>query len=205
MPLTRLSSADTNLPNRDGEEIIVIDSSLRNIKVPNSLKNIGVAGDHKAESVFFQIPRYFDGIDLANHSCVIRYINAGNEYGEYKVTEQAMDDDFIVLGWQLTNYVTRYSGVVKFTVQFETKDLSGTEYQWQTVPAQFNILAALPVAETITSKDDSLYRQVIDELDAIRYRLDKLDGFDALKDQVELNTLKIQYLEDNVVYTLKNI
>lgn len=192
------------LPNKEGEEIIVIDSNLRNIAIPTSLKKIGVAGDHNCESIFFQIPRYFDGNDLAQHQSLIRYINAGKEYGEYKITDMAVDDDFIILGWRLTNQVTRYAGMINFTVQFETVGYNGVTYQWQTVPAQLFIMAALPVESTITEKDDSLYRNLVTRIEELEARIVTLDDLDDWKEHVDNNTTRIKYLEDNVVYALFN-
>lgn len=209
---TNLSYKDTNLPNDANEEIIVVDSGLRNIIVPQSLKTVGVAGDHKAEALFFQMPRYFDGNDLSNHSALIRFINAGNEYGEYQITSKAIDDDFIILGWQVSNYVTRYSGTVNFTVQFETVDANGIEYQWQTVPAQLTVLAGLKIEATITDKDDSLFRKLSDQVEALQEKMNSLPSaselnktFETLNESINNLEKRITYLENNVVYTVKEV
>ena len=61
----------------DTEPIIQIESDLRHITIPKELYNIAVTGDHLSETIYFQIPRYFDGEDLSGHDCLIRYINAG--------------------------------------------------------------------------------------------------------------------------------
>lgn len=209
---TELSDKDTNLPNDTKEEIIVVDSGLRNIIVPQTLKTVGVAGDHKAEALFFQIPRYFDGNDLSTHNALIRFINAGNEYGEYQITSKAIDDDFIVLGWQVSNYVTRYSGTVNFTVQFETADSNGIEYQWQTVPAQLIVLPGLKIEATITDKDDSLFRKLSVQVQMLQEKMNSLPNASELNKTIEslydsINKLKnkISYLENNVVYTIKEV
>lgn len=206
---TNLSYKDTTLPNDDNEEIIVIDSGLRHIKLPESLKTIGVTGDQNCETVFFQIPRYFDGIDLSNHKCLIRYINAGKEYGEYYVEDLAIDDNFIVFGWQVSNYVTRYHGTVNFTVQFETVDINGVSYQWQTVPNQLTVLSALNIESTITDKDETLFRKLSNQVEYLQDKctqletqIDKINN--KIKDYDELNK-RVEYLENNVVYTLSEI
>ncbi len=209
---TELSYKDTNLPNDTKEEIIVVDSGLRNIIIPQTLKTVGVAGDHKAEALFFQIPRYFDGNDLSTHSALIRFINAGNEYGEYQITSKAIDDDFIILGWQVSNYVTRYSGTVNFTVLFETVDSNGIEYQWQTVPAQLIVLPGLKIEATITDKDDSLFRKLSVQVQTLQEKMNSLPNASELNKTIEslnysIDKLKnkISYLENNVVYTVKEV
>lgn len=202
---TALSYKDTRLTNEEDEEIIKVESDLRTIIVPESLKVIGVAGDHRAESIFFQIPRYFDGQDLSEHNCLIRYINAGNEYGEYPIADKAVDEKYIILGWQITNLVTRYAGTINFTIQFETIDYNGVEYQWQTIPATLTVLPGLNVEKTITEKDDSLFRNLSSRVQYIEERLNKLSDYESKKIEIDDIQNRLKYLEDNVVYTLSNV
>ena len=60
----------------DTEPVIEIDSDLRKITVPSELYDIGVVGDHLCEVIYFRCPRYFDGKDLSENDCIIKYINA---------------------------------------------------------------------------------------------------------------------------------
>ena len=187
------------------EPALTIDSNLRKITVPQQLYNIGVAGDHLCEEIFFECPRYFDGNDLSEHDCIIRFINAGKEYGESNITNMTVNEDSLVFGWKLDNYVTRYSGVISFTVQFETaKD--GIQYQWQTTPAQLNILAGLNIEQTITEKDDVLFRTLSNQVNDLQKSVEQLkiqvSMIDSLKSQVDKLSADVKYLQENVVYTL---
>lgn len=206
---TNLSYKDTSLKNDNEEEIIVVDSGLRNIIVPQSLKTVGVAGDQYCEALFFQVPRYFDGNDLSKHNPLVRFINAGNEYGEYPITDIAVDENFIVLGWSVSNYVTRYAGTVNFTIQFDTVTENGVKYQWQTVPAQLTVLAGLKIESTITDKDDTLFRKLSTQVQILQDKVIVLEAkvMQLENKNVELDILKdkVNYMEDHVVYTVDTV
>ena len=198
-------SAVTLIAQDNDEPTLTIDSNLRKITVPQQLYNIGVAGDHLCEEIFFECPRYFDGNDLSEHDCVVRYVNAGKEYGEFNVTNMIVNDDSLLFGWKIDNYVTRYSGVINFTVQFNTV-LDGIKYQWQTTPAQLNILAGLNIEQTITEKDDILFRTLSNQVNDLQKSVEQLkiqvSMIDSLKSQVDKLSADVKYLQENVVYTL---
>lgn len=192
----------------EDEPVIEIDSDLRHITIPDELYNIGVAGDHHCETIYFRIPRYFDGADLSSHDCIIRFINAGNEYGEENVCNVEIFDEYIKFGWLIDRRATRYSGVIEFTVQFETID----DYQWQTVPAKLNILAGLNIEATITDRDDILFRSISNQIYDIQNLLDSLSIktntdsslLSSLIDRVTALENEVSYLKNNVVYVLND-
>jgi len=189
----------------DIEPIIQINSDLRQIDIPSELYNIAVSGDHLSETIYFNVPRYFDGEDLSEHNCLIRYINAGGEYGESDICNIEVNATNIKFGWAIDNMVTRYTGIIKFTVQFETVK-NGIEYQWQTTPAELHILAGLNIESTITNKDDVLFRSLTIQIQNIQRILNsikvEIDKISSLESQVEKLTQDINYLKENVVYTL---
>lgn len=202
IPLNNAYALSPMMLNSDIEPIIQIDSDLRQINIPPELYNIAVSGDHLSETIFFNVPRYFDGKDLSEHDCLIRYINAGGEYGESDVCDVEVNATNIKFGWAIDNMVTRYTGIIKFTVQFETVN----EYQWQTTPAELHILAGLNIENTITNKDDVLFRSLITQIQNLQRTLNSIqievDKISSLESQVKKLTQDINYLKENVVYTL---
>lgn len=192
----------------ENEPVIEINADLRHITIPEELKDIAVTGDHLCETIYFSCPRYFDGEDLSNHSCIIRYINAGNEYGECDVVDITTENDRIKFGWSIDNKATRYSGIIKFTVQFETISDS-VEYQWQTTPAELNILPGLNIESTITDQDDVLFRSLTRRISALEEKVTEFDiTIQAIENLIhQINQLQkdVDYLKENVVYTLSDL
>lgn len=187
----------------DTEPIIEIDANLRKITVPQELYNIGVAGDCCAETVYFSCPRYFDGEDLSLHTCIIRCINAKKEYFEDETIEMNVNENNLHFGWKIDERATRYSGVINFTVQFEGTN-NGCDYQWQTTPAQLNILAGLNIEETITEKDNTLFRTLSNQVQLLQSKVDSLtlqvENLTVTKKQLDKLILDFENLENNVVY-----
>lgn len=203
--INTLSDISLMSVNPDTEPVIQINADLRTIVIPDELKDIAVAGDHLSETIYFSCPRYFDGNDLSEHKCIIRYINAGNEYGESDVTDLVPESDSIKFGWALDNYVTRYSGTIYFTVQFETVQ-DTIKYQWQTTPAELHILAGLDIELSITDQDDVLFRTLTNQLQLLQEKVAQLENeistFPSILQQLEALQNDVNYLKENVVYTL---
>ena len=185
------NNPSSRMLNPNTEPVIEINSDLRKITIPKELYNIAVVGDHQAETIFFNCPRYFDGKDLYEHKCIIRCINAGNEYFEIDVVEMTATSDYLRFGWTLDNCVTRYSGIINFTVQFETVD-SKVNYQWQTTVSTLNILPALNIEDTITEKEETLFRNLSNQVQELASSVELLqeNNLDIEND--------IQYLKDNI-------
>lgn len=194
------------------EPVITIDSDTRQISIPKELYNVGVTGDHVCETIYFKLPRYFDGKDLSEHTCVIRFINAGSEYGETDkndIVDLTIDDEFITFGWKIDNRVTRYKGIIEFTVQFETKNNNIIEYQWQTTPAQLNILAGLNIEKTITEKDDILFRSLTNQIDSLQDQVkdleNRLASAELFINKINQLSKDVDYIKENVVYVLDEV
>lgn len=181
------SSAVENTPSLmmlvpETEPVIEIDSDLRKITVPEELYNASVCGDHFAETLYFVCPRYFDGKDLSQHRCIIKCINAGNEYYEFDAVDMTQNDETLHFGWELNNRATSYSGIIKFSVQFETIN-DTVQYQWQTTPAYLNILDGLSIETTITEKDTALFREITSKIQSLQNQVDVLNSNSPISDE----------------------
>ena len=95
------------------EEHIVIDSN-RNIYVPEALRRIAVQYDHNIETVTFDCPRYWDGIDMSGMKAYINYRRSDGELGQYHA--------------EITNDEQWYM----------CQQVSGTEYEPSSSPIDFS-------------------------------------------------------------------
>lgn len=168
------------------------------------MRNICVAGDHLSETVYFKIPRHFDGKDLSIHSCVIRYFNAGGEYGECDAIDITTETDYISFAWELDCHVTKYSGEIEFTIQFDTVTKK-LEYQWQTQSASLNILQGLKGVEKVTiQRNDLIFRSITRRIKDIEMKISDLENI--IKDLPDLSanlttlTDDVKYLQENASY-----
>lgn len=118
------------------EEPLRIDLDTRKINAPEYLS---VATDHRAETVFFSVNRYFDNVDLSTMSCIIQFINAAGESGIYVVPfyDISRGDDNMLIPWVIEGAVTAKSGPVAYSVQFFRVSESSSKYSYN-----LNTLAA---------------------------------------------------------------
>lgn len=142
------------------EPRFIIDADSRIISVPDEFTFLGVENDHAAETIYFEIDRYFDQHDLSTEMCVVQFESVSGEGayetvlsdGFYPVTKIDIDTvpGKILFGWTILNDVTAHNGIVKFSVRFyslETNDSGKKEFSYN-----FNTLpSSLPIKETINA------------------------------------------------------
>lgn len=103
----------------DVKTIYDIDLSTRTINAPQFLS---VSKDHKSETIYFRVNRYYDYMDLSNTTCVIQYITPDNKIHIYAVpfydimTERK--NNMMIFPWCVDGVATQYSGTITFSIRF---------------------------------------------------------------------------------------
>lgn len=113
----------------DDEPHIVIDSN-RTIYVPEELRKIAVQYDHNVETVTFDCPRYWDGIDMSEMRVYINYRRSDGAVGmsvPKNVTVDEYDDSIMHFEWTITRGATLTSGTLSFSVCVKKPTLDGNE------------------------------------------------------------------------------
>lgn len=102
------------------EPKFIIDANSRIITIPKEFEFLGTKNEHNAETVYFEIDRYFNGEDLSNHTCIIQFINKSGDGGLYPVTviDKESEEGKIIFGWQIKEEVTYVAGEVQFAIRF---------------------------------------------------------------------------------------
>lgn len=152
------------------ENIYEIDLNKRTIESPEFLS---VSRDHKAETIYFKCPRYFDNIDLTNLVCVVEYINANGDGRVYAVPyydvdsfslldeENGVYEPMILFPWCIDGEATRVGGEVTYAVRFFQLNDTGTKmiYNLNTLTAKSKVLHGIEIvnADFEDSEDESNY------------------------------------------------
>ena len=126
--LNTLSSTG-QLANSFDEAHIIIDNK-RIITVPDKLKRLAVQYDHDIETVTFDCPRYWDGIDMSEMSIYINYLRYDTYTGSYKaqnVTVDSINSTKMHFDWTISRNVTQVIGKLVFLVCIRKTDESGNE------------------------------------------------------------------------------
>ena len=103
------------------EPRFIIDANERTISIPDGFTFLGVLNDHNAETVYFEIDRYYDQTDLSKKTCIVQYKSRANKHGGfYPVTKLDITTvpGKIIFGWEVQNDATSCPGDLKFSVRF---------------------------------------------------------------------------------------
>ena len=155
------------------EPVFNVDLNTREIEIPKQFRNLAVYSDHMAETIWFAVDRYYDGVDLYRKRVAIQYVNALGEEGldildtyDHNVSGDRQSDVYnsdddrgrynkisegeILIAWKLDYAVTKASGPIEFSLRFfEVDDESQTtlSYNLTTKTATVNILNGLYITE----------------------------------------------------------
>ena len=172
--LNTLDVNDENLyPVSPEEEAHIVIGKDRVITVPPDLRRLGVQYDKNVESVTFDCPRYWDGIDLLNMAMYINYIRSDGKTGSYHVADTAVvpdDENMINFTWTISEHVAYVNGKITFLVCAKHSDSSGASTnRWNSeINRDCYISEGMDTNPVIEDVDTDLITQVllkIDELD----------------------------------------
>lgn len=142
----------TTLPS--SEPRFIINADTREVLIPSEFSFLSVKNDHKAETIYFEIDRYYDNTDLSQHTCVIQFANTGTsgQYNEGINNASELDittlDGKIVFGWTIGNDATQYSGSLTFSIRFYSiSDDRLFSYNFNTTSKTLPILDTLSVID----------------------------------------------------------
>lgn len=142
------------------ERIYDINLNTRIIEAPEYLS---VETDHRAEAIYFKMPRFFDGIDLTTKTAVIQYENAAGEGHVYLVPFYDVEtadrlginegDDLhqtILFPWLIDHNVAKKAGIVKYNLRiYELASETHLIYSLNTLPAESKILHGIDLDDDI--------------------------------------------------------
>lgn len=188
---------------------ITVDSDLRRIIIPDSIRNIGVESDEEVLELKFSLPRYYGRFDLSEFKIWVNYLTANGEPDNHDVKEVVVDDDTIAFIWQVGRHTTSYRGDVVFSIRL-------CKYYGHIILKEFNTtIATLPVLEGLQT-GEAVVQNHADLLEQWRIDLfglgdSKVQAIENAGD-VELAAIdeagaksvdNVQEVEENILNTLE--
>lgn len=181
--LNSLSDEDISLQlvNPETEPHIVIGED-RIVSVPKELQRIAVQYDHDVETVTFDCPRYWDGLDMSKMSIYINYMRKDRYVACYKATDitvDAADSNIMHFNWTISRNVSEVKGELKFLVCIKKGDAEGYEVNhWNSeLNNEMYISEGLEVEPSIFDPYPDIIGQWEDEVNAVKQIL--LDARDS--------------------------
>lgn len=172
--LNSLSEDDISLQlvNPETEPHIIIGED-RVISVPEELRRIAVQYDHDVETVTFDCPRYWDGLDMSELSIYINYMRKDRYVACYKATDivvDGTDPNIMHFNWTVSRNVSEVKGELKFLVCIKKGDSEGYEVNhWNSeLNTEMYISEGLEVDPSILDPYPDIISQWEDEVQRVK-------------------------------------
>ena len=124
------------------------------------------AQESNSQYIPFQMPRFFDGFDLANTKIQFYYVNQLGEYGiDYAVNVYASENR-IRFAWLVSGSVTHIGGSIKFEIQAIGQNSNGDPYIWKTSPNDEIFIQEALSGNSYIEPDDAWQQNFIDLVDS---------------------------------------
>lgn len=127
------SIAEGDTPTRTAEpatEPHIVVGTDRFITVPQELCRIAVQYDHDIETVTFDCPRYWDGIDMSQMRIYINYRRSDKYKDSYRaknVVVDEVDPNIMHFDWTISRNVTEVKGALVFLICIKKADEDDNE------------------------------------------------------------------------------
>lgn len=139
------------------EEPFKINANTRVISVPANFASHGVSlhGDYHAETLMFEVDRYFDTIDLIRTNIFVQWKSPSGLMGSTEITLVDYDSEKIRFGWTLSSNVIDADGALTFSVRFiERNDTDTIIYSLNTLAATVKVKPALSPSIAVEPTDE---------------------------------------------------
>ena len=142
--------------------VFEIDSNLRTINIPITVKNIGVESDDDVKRLEFTMPKKYGEFDLSQFRIRINYMNANGDKSIYLVEDKKVSGDNITFSWLVGRNVTKYKGQVNFIVCLKLSDEKGEILkELNTTLCRLEVLEGLEVVPVIDEKTTDIIEQLL--------------------------------------------
>lgn len=142
--------------------VFEIDSNLRTINIPVTVKNIGVESDDDVKRLEFTMPKQYGEFDLSQFRIRINYVNANGDKSIYLVEDKKVSGDNITFSWLIGRDVTKYKGQVNFIVCLKLSDAKGKILkELNTTLCRLEVLEGLEVVPVIDEKTTDIIEQLL--------------------------------------------
>lgn len=134
------------------EDLFVINANTRQIAFPQNDYVYAVLGDKNAETIYFDIDRYYDIFDLGSKDIQVliqaeKVINGETKSFLFSATDKDVDSKpgHVIFGWVLPDDITSTSGIVRFSVRFYLMDGNNKLiFSLGTLPLSLSVENSLP-------------------------------------------------------------
>ena len=189
----------------------IVISSDRYISVPEELRKIAVQYDHNVETVTFDCPRYWDGLDMSEMRIYVNYKRSDGAVGMSLTKNVSVDEnnaDMMHFDWTITRGATMTSGTLSISVCIKKPTIKGDEENhWNSeINNQLTVSPGLEYEEQNNPQQADLISDLINRMEETELAVEKagifvtteqmnsfLAQFESLKDELAKRTETVPF------------
>lgn len=150
----------------------IVINDERFITVPEKLKRIAVQHDHNVQTVIFDCPRFWDGLDMSKMKVYVNYLRADGVPGAYIadcVEVDETDDNIMHFAWTITENASAVKGTLEILVCIKKTDISGnmTNHWNSELNKEMYVSEGLECVETILNNYPDIVTQLLTRMDTV--------------------------------------
>lgn len=182
------------------DQILTIDLNTREIKIPDTVRNLGVESDDDVKRIYFRMPKQYGEFDMSEFDIRVNYMNAKQEGGIYVINDVAVNDteNTLTFSWLVDRHVAAYVGDVVFNVCMKILDSDGVVVkEFNTTTATLPVKVGLETEEAVVEDNPSAF-------DSVLARLYAVEAANELGKDGHYSIVKIVENDNDIVFTLIN-
>ena len=112
-----------------------------------------ISGEELSQFIRFQMPRYYDGVDLSTKTIQIIYLTSADDYSDINMAVCVQrNDDNIRFGWVIPAAACYEAGVLTFGIE-----AVGTDYVWKSRSYELEVYDGLNGGQIIPEPTDKAW------------------------------------------------
>lgn len=118
-----------------------------------------ISGERNSQYIAFQMPRYYDGIDLSEKNIEVIYVTETGISDINKVINVRRNEEYLLFGWVVPGGALQDPGTLSFCIEF-----AGDEYAMKTMPVEVEVFDGMNGSDIMVEPTGQVWYMQIQNL-----------------------------------------
>lgn len=118
-----------------------------------------ISGERNSQYIAFQMPRYYDGIDLSEKNIEVIYVTETGISDINKVINVRRNEEYLLFGWVVPGGALQDPGTLSFCIEF-----AGDEYVMKTMPVDVEVFDGMNGSDIMVEPTGQVWYMQIQNL-----------------------------------------
>lgn len=138
---------------------MIFDVSKEDKSISVIRKQTLISGERNSQYIAFQMPRYYDGIDLSEKNIEVIYVTETGTSDINKVINVRRNDEELLFGWVVPGGALQTPGTLSFCIEF-----AGNEYVMKTMPVEVEVFDGMNGSDIMVEPSGQVWYMQIQNL-----------------------------------------